>query len=359
MTAQLIDGKAIAAQIRQETAEAVAKLKKEHGITPGLATVLVGENPASRAYVGSKQRACAALGMNSIGRLLPADAAQEEVEKVVKDLNADPNVHGILVQLPLPKHLDEEKILGAISLEKDVDGFHPINIGRLTMKGREPMFTPCTPSGCIEMLVRSGVEISGAEAVVLGRSNIVGLPVSMLLLHRNATVTICHSRTQDLAATCRRADILIAAVGRPEMVKADWVKPGAAVIDVGINRVWLDHPADKEYTCAVTGEAFIAHRKDQSQKGGRARMGDYCSQCDKAWRKGHMPSGCGCKGCCGHAHNCEHIPLYRKYKLVGDVDFEEVKEMAGHLTPVPGGVGPMTIAMLMHNTYRGALHSLK
>jgi len=205
----------------------------------------------------------------------------------VKRLNGDPNIHGILVQLPLPRHLDEEKILSAISLEKDVDGFHPINIGRLSMKGRKPLFVPCTPSGCIELLVRSGVEIEGQEAVILGRSNIVGLPVSMLLLHRNATITICHSRTQDLPGTCRRADILIAAVGRPKMVKGDWVKPGAAVIDVGINRV--DDPTAK-----------------------------------------------------------------RGYRLVGDVDFDEVNEVAGYLTPVPGGVGPMTIAMLMWNTLAGA-----
>jgi 5,10-methylene-tetrahydrofolate dehydrogenase/methenyl tetrahydrofolate cyclohydrolase len=333
----------------------VAKLKKEHGIAPGLATVLVGENPASKAYVGSKQRACAELGMASIGKKLPANASQEEVEKIVSDLNADPNVHGILVQLPLPKHLDEEKILSAISLEKDVDGFHPVNIGRLSMKGREPLFVPCTPAGCVELLIRSGVEISGKEAVILGRSNIVGLPVSMLLLHRNATITICHSRTADLPGTCRKADILIAAVGRAEMVKADWVKPGAAVIDVGINQVWVAHPADQEYTCSVTGETFIAHRKDQSEKGGRRKMGDYCPDCDVTWLKGQQPPDC-CAGC---GADCEHIALFRKYRLVGDVDFADVNQVAGHLTPVPGGVGPMTIAMLMHNTYRGALHSLK
>ena len=287
MTAQLIDGKAIAAQIYEEIQAEVADLKEEHGVTPGLATVLVGENPASQSYVRSKQKRCTQVGFNSIGEHLATDASQEEVEGLVQQLNADPAIHGILVQLPLPKHLDEEKILSLISLEKDVDGFHPINIGRLSMKGRKPLFVPCTPAGCIELLVRSGVEIEGKEAVVLGRSNIVGLPVSMLLLHRNATITICHSRTKDLPGTCRRADILIAAVGRPEMVKADWVKPGAAVIDVGINRV------------------------------------------DDATRK-------------------------RGYRLVGDVDFEDVKNVAGHLTPVPGGVGPMTIAMLMWNTLAGA-----
>ncbi|RLC64022.1 MAG: bifunctional methylenetetrahydrofolate dehydrogenase/methenyltetrahydrofolate cyclohydrolase FolD [Chloroflexi bacterium] len=287
MTAQLIDGKAIAGQIYEEIQAEVAELKEQHGVTPGLATVLVGQDPASQFYVKSKRKTCTKCGFHSVGEHLPADATQEEVEEVVKRLNEDPTIHGILVQLPLPGHLDEEKILSMISLEKDVDGFHPVNIGRLTMKGREPLFVPCTPAGCIELLVRSGVEIEGKEAVILGRSNIVGLPVSMLLLHRNATITICHSRTQDLPATCRRADILIAAVGRPEMVKADWVKPGAAVIDVGINRV--DDPTKK-------------------------------------------------KG----------------YRIVGDVDFEQVKEVAGHLTPVPGGVGPMTIAMLMWNTLSGA-----
>ena len=287
MTAQLIDGKAIAAQIYEEIQAEVAALKEKHGITPGLATVLVGENPASQSYVRSKQKTCARCGFDSIGEHLPEDALQEEVEGVVKRLNADPAIHGILVQLPLPRHLDEEKILGMINLEKDVDGFHPLNIGRLSMKGRKPLFVPCTPAGCIELLLRSGVEIEGQEAVILGRSNIVGLPVSMLLLHRNATITICHSRTQNLPATCRRADILIAAVGRPEMVKADWVKPGAAVIDVGINRV------------------------------------------EDATRK-------------------------RGYRLVGDVDFDSVNEVAGYLTPVPGGVGPMTIAMLMWNTLAGA-----
>jgi 5,10-methylene-tetrahydrofolate dehydrogenase/methenyl tetrahydrofolate cyclohydrolase len=287
MAAHLIDGKAIAAQIYDEIQAEVAELREKHGITPGLATVLVGEHPASQSYVRSKQKTCTKVGFNSIGEHLPEDTSQEEVEGLVKKLNADPSIHGILVQLPLPRHLDEEKILSAISLEKDVDGFHPLNIGRLSMKGRKPLFVPCTPSGCIELLVRSGVEIEGKEAVVLGRSNIVGLPVSMLLLHRNATITICHSRTQNLPGVCRRADILIAAVGRPEMVKADWVKPGAAVIDVGVNRV--DDPTAK-----------------------------------------------------------------RGYRLVGDVDFDDVNEVAGYLTPVPGGVGPMTIAMLMWNTLAGA-----
>jgi 5,10-methylene-tetrahydrofolate dehydrogenase/methenyl tetrahydrofolate cyclohydrolase len=347
MTAQLIDGKAIAAQIYEEIQAKVAELKEKHNITPGLATVLVGENPASQAYVRSKQKTCTKCGFHSVGEHLPIDTSQEEIEALVKRLNQDPAIHGILVQLPLPKHIDEEKVLSAINLEKDVDGFHPINIGRLSMKGRKPLFVPCTPAGSIELLVRSGVEIEGKEAVILGRSNIVGLPVSMLLLHRNATITICHSRTKDLPGTCRRADILIAAVGRPEMVKGDWVKPGAAVIDVGINRVWVEHPADKEYTCAATGETFISHRKDESEKGGRRKMGEYCPDDDKAYLKGHVPENLG----------CETIALYRKYKLVGDVDFDEVNEVAGYLTPVPGGVGPMTIAMLMWNTLAGAKHA--
>ena len=287
MTAKLIDGKATAAAIHEEIKAEVERLKTEYGIVPGLATVLVGENPASQFYVRSKQKRCAEVGIQSFGHNLPASASQEDVDGLVAELNDNPEVHGILVQLPLPKHLNEEQVLAAIGLDKDVDGFHPVNIGRLSMKGREPMFVPCTPSGCIELLDRYNIEIEGREAVVLGRSNIVGLPVAMLLLHRNATITICHSRTRDLPGTCRRADILIAAVGRPEMVKADWVKPGAAVIDVGINRV--DDPTRK-----------------------------------------------------------------RGYRLVGDVDFEAVKEVVGYITPVPGGVGPMTIAMLLRNTLTSA-----
>jgi 5,10-methylene-tetrahydrofolate dehydrogenase/methenyl tetrahydrofolate cyclohydrolase len=290
MSAQLIDGKGTAQTIQEEIKAEVEQLKEEHGVIPGLATVLVGENPASQFYVRSKQKRCAEVGIRSFGHNLPEDATQEQVEGLVAELNANPEVHGILVQLPLPDHLDEEQVLRAVGLDKDVDGFHPINIGRLAMKGREPLFVPCTPSGCIELLDRYGVDIEGKEAVVLGRSNIVGLPVSMLLLHRNATITICHSRTQDLRATCRAADILIAAVGRPEMVKGDWVKPGAAVIDVGINRV--DDPEAK-----------------------------------------------------------------RGYRIVGDVDFDEVSEVAGYLTPVPGGVGPMTIAMLLRNTLTSAKRS--
>ena len=291
MSAKIIDGRAIAKEMRQEIAAEVEQLKAEHGITPGLATVLVGEKPASQSYVRMKRRACEKAGILSFGHYLPEEATQEEVEGLIHDLSADPTVHGILVQLPLPRHLDEEAILGSVALEKDVDGFHPINIGRLAMKGREPLFVPCTPHGCMVLLERAGAQIEGAEAVVLGRSNIVGLPVAMLLLHANATVTICHSRTKDLPAVCRKADILIAAVGRPEMVKADWVKPGAYVIDVGSNKV--DDPT--------------------TEKG---------------------------------------------YRWVGDVAFDEVKEVAGAISPSPGGVGPMTITMLLKNTVTAAKRTL-
>lgn len=287
MTAQIIDGKEMALQLRAEVAEEVAKLVAAGYQPPGLATVLVGENPASKVYVSSKQKACAQAGIESFGHHLPEDASQQEVEKLVKELNADPKVNGILVQLPLPGHLEEEDVLRSISIEKDVDGFHPINIGRLAQKGRDPLFVPCTPYGCIYMLEKLGVRLEGSNAVVLGRSNIVGMPVALLLVRANATVTICHSRTKDLPGVVSKADVLIAAVGRAEMVRGDWVKPGAVVIDVGINRI--DDPSHP--------------------KGSR---------------------------------------------LVGDVAFDEVKEVAGAITPVPGGVGPMTIAMLLNNTVRAA-----
>jgi 5,10-methylene-tetrahydrofolate dehydrogenase/methenyl tetrahydrofolate cyclohydrolase len=283
MTARIIDGQAIAAAIREEVKADVEQLKARHDLTPGLATVLVGERPDSQTYVRMKTRACAEAGINSFGHDLPEDTSQDALLAIVQELNANPAIHGILVQLPLPAHIDEEAILAAVSLEKDVDGFHPINIGRLSMKRRAPLFVPCTPKGCIELLDRSGIEIEGKQAVVLGRSNIVGLPVAMLLLHRNATLTICHSRTQNLPDVVRQADILIAAVGRAEMVRGDWIKPGAAIIDVGINPV--DDPTKK-----------------------------------------------------------------RGYRLVGDVAFDEAREVASAITPVPGGVGPMTIAMLLRNT---------
>ncbi len=287
MTAKIIDGKAIAAQIRAEIAAETAKLKAEAGIVPGLAAVLVGENPASQTYVRSKRKACEEVGMVSFGHYLPEDTPEQAVVDLVRQLSADPAVHGILVQLPLPSHMDQESILGAVALEKDVDGFHPVNIGRLAMKGREPLFVPCTPRGIIELIDRSGVPIEGARAVVVGRSNIVGLPVAMLLLHRNATLTICHSRTRDMGEVTRQADILVVAIGRAKFITGDMIKPGAIVIDVGINRV--DDPSTK------TG-----------------------------------------------------------YRTVGDVNFDQAAQVASAITPVPGGVGPMTIAMLLQNTLAAA-----
>jgi methylenetetrahydrofolate dehydrogenase (NADP+)/methenyltetrahydrofolate cyclohydrolase len=287
MTAKLIDGKAIAQQVREEVKAEVEKRVAAGKSRPGLATVLVGERVDSATYVRSKQKACANLGIESYGHNLPEDVSQEELEKLVKELNADPKVNGILVQLPLPSHLNEERVLRLIDIEKDVDGFSPVNIGRLAQKGRQPTFVPCTPYGCIYLLEKSGVQIDGANAVVLGRSNIVGMPAALLLVGKNATVTVCHSHTKDLAGVVRGADILIAAIGRMEMVRGDWVKPGAAVIDVGINQ-----------------------KPDSTREKG--------------------------------------------YRLVGDVNFEEVVEVAGWITPVPGGVGPMTIAMLMRNTLHAA-----
>lgn len=287
MTAKIIDGKLIGQQVRDEVAAAVAKRITEGKRKPTLATVLIGDRPDSAAYVASKGKACQELGMGSVSEHLPTDATQEQVEELVKKLNADKNISGILVQLPMPAHIDEEKVLSLISIEKDVDGFSPLNIGRLAQKGREPLFVPCTPFGSIYLLEKSGVKIEGANAVVLGRSNIVGMPAALLLIGRNATVTVCHSKTKDLAGVIRGADILIAAIGKTEFVRGDWIKPGAAVIDVGINAV-----------------------PDSTKKSGQ--------------------------------------------RLVGDVNFNEVKEVAGFITPVPGGVGPMTIAMLMKNTLRAA-----
>jgi len=287
MPAQLIDGKLIAQQVRDEVIANVAKRAAAGKPKPTLATVLVGDRVDSATYVASKQKACAELGMGSVSHNLPGDISQEELEKLVKGLNDDKSINGILVQLPLPSHLDEERVLRLVSIEKDVDGFSPINIGRLAQKGREPVFVPCTPYGCIYLLEKAGVQIEGANAVVLGRSNIVGMPAALLLVGKNATVTICHSRTKDLPSVIRSADILIAAIGKTEFVRGDWVKPGAAVIDVGIN-----------------------------------------SKPDSTKKSGH--------------------------RLVGDVNFDEAKEVAGFITPVPGGVGPMTIAMLMRNTARAA-----
>ena len=287
MTAVLLDGRATSSTIRKEVEAAVAKLKAEYHVVPGLATVLVGEDPASQTYVDLKERQCEQAGMRAFGRHLPEDISQRALLEEIDSLNADPEVHGILVQLPLPDHLDENQALAAIALEKDVDGFHPVNIARLTMQDMEPTFAPCMPLGCIELLDRYDVEIKGKEAVVLGPSNIVGLPTALLLLHRGATLNVCHAHTKDLRDASRRADILVAAIDEPGMVKGDWVKPGAAIIDVGWSRVKVDE----------------------------------------------------------------------EYKVVGNVDFDDVKDVAGYVTPVPGGTGPMTIAMLLQNTLLSAQRS--
>ncbi len=283
MTATLIDGKAIAQELRASIAAATAALSKEHGIVPGLAVVLVGSDPASEVYVRSKSKAVTEAGMRSFDHKLPETASQAELIALIERLNADKSVHGILVQLPLPRHIDSTLVLNTIDPGKDVDGFHPVNAGRLATGQRA--LVPCTPFGCVIMAKKVHPSLSSLDAVVIGRSNIVGKPLAQLLLAENATVTVAHSRTKDLPAVCRRADLLFAAVGRPEMVRGDWIKPGATVIDVGINR--------------VPGE------------GG-------------------------------------------KTKLVGDVAFAEAKGVAGAITPVPGGVGPMTIACVILNTLRAA-----
>ncbi|KAH1072107.1 hypothetical protein J1N35_024435 [Gossypium stocksii] len=315
--ATIIDGKAIAQTIRSEIADEVRHLSQKYGKVPGLAVVIVGNRKDSLSYVGMKRKACAEVGIRSFDVNLPEEVPESELIGKVHELNANPDVHGILVQLPLPKHINEEKVLGEISLEKDVDGFHPLNIGKLAMKGREPLFQPCTPKailqccqilndlalvlfakmvcncfpfslqGCLELLSRSGVSVKGKNAVVVGRSNIVGLPVSLLLLKADATVSVVHSRTPDPERLVREADIVIAAAGQAMMIKGSWIKPGAAVIDVGTNA--FDDPTKK--------------------------------------------SG---------------------YRLVGDVDFEAACKVAGWITPVPGGVGPMTVAMLLRNTLDGA-----
>jgi methylenetetrahydrofolate dehydrogenase (NADP+)/methenyltetrahydrofolate cyclohydrolase len=291
MSAEIISGKEIAQTIREETAARVAALKEKHDFVPGLATVLVGEDPASQSYVGMKNKTAKEMGIHSRQITLDADTPEVELLGIVQGLNADPEIHGILVQLPLPKHIDESKILLAIDPAKDVDGFHPVNVGKLST-GETEVLAPCTPAGVVQMLLRSGNDPSGKHCVVVGRSNIVGRPMASLLLRKakggNATVTVCHSRTPDLGAMTRLADILIVAIGWPDTVKADMVKPGAVVIDVGTNRV------------------------------------------DDATRE-------------------------RGWRLVGDVAFDEVKEVASAITPVPGGVGPMTITMLMSNTVDAAV----
>lgn len=287
--ATLIDGKAKAADLSKSISEATASLLSEHNIKPGLAVVIVGDDPASQVYVRNKKRTAEACGFNSVQHTMDANTSQEALLNHINELNKDPSINGILVQLPLPKHLDELAVTQAIDPAKDVDGFHFQNIGKLTSGNTDTAFVPCTPAGCMLMIEdHLGSDLSGLNAVVVGRSNIVGKPIASLLLQANATVTICHSRTSDLAEVCRRADILVAAVGRPNMVKGDWIKPGAVVIDVGINRVEVN----------IDGET--------------------------------------------------------KFKLTGDVDFDEASKVAAAITPVPGGVGPMTIALLMANTLRSA-----
>ena len=288
MTAQIIDGKQVAADMRVELKEQVAELK-EKGIVPGLGVILVGEDPASKSYVTAKERACENIGIYSDNNRLPAETSQEELMALVEKMNKDPKINGILVQLPLPKGLNEAEVLLAIDPAKDVDGFHPVNVGKMVVG--EKAFLPCTPHGVVQLLKRSGVTIEGAEVVIVGRSNIVGKPLANMLIQKksnaNATVTVCHTRTKDLPYHTKRADIVIAAAGRPNTVTADMVKEGVVVIDVGVNRV-----------------------EDATKK--------------------------------------------RGYRLVGDVDFEAVKEKASFITPVPGGVGPMTITMLLYNTVESA-----
>ena len=274
---KLIDGKVISAAVKERVKNEVAELNAK-GITVGLAVIIVGEDPASKVYVSNKKKACEALGIISREYALPETTTEEELLNLITELNSDPEINGILCQLPLPRHLDEKLIINSIDPEKDVDAFHPVNVGKIMIG--DYYFLPCTPAGVMEMLKFEGIEVEGKNCVVIGRSNIVGKPMNMLLLHKNGTVTICHSKTKNLAEICRNADILVAAVGRPNFVTADMVKDGAVVIDVGINRV--------------------------------------------------------------------------DGKLCGDVDFENVKDKASAITPVPGGVGPMTIAMLMHNTLTAA-----
>ncbi len=300
MTAKIINGNEIAQQIREELKQEVAAMKEKYNLVPGLVTILVGDNPASLSYVTAKQKASHELNFYSIQDNQPADISEEKLLRLIDAYNRDSRIHGILVQLPLPGHIDEKKVLNAIDPDKDVDGFHPVNVGRLMIGGKEAKFLPCTPAGIQELIVRSGFATDGAEVVVVGRSNIVGKPIANIMLQKekgaNATVTVIHTRTRDMAMHCRRADILIVAAGVPGLVKPEWIKPGACVIDVGVNRV---------------GEKI-------SEKTGKK------------------------------------VAL-----LKGDVDFDAAKEIAGAITPVPGGVGPMTITMLMKNTVKAAKFALK
>mmetsp|Transcript_103158 Transcript_103158/g.204936 ORF Transcript_103158/g.204936 Transcript_103158/m.204936 type:complete len:354 (-) Transcript_103158:98-1159(-) len=290
--AKLIDGKKLSADVKKEVKDAVEELRSQHGVTPGLAVVLVGSRKDSQSYVRNKKKSAEEVGFHSVDVTLPEEVTEDVLMAEVAKLNEDPAVHAILVQLPLPSHINEAKVLASIKVEKDVDGFSSVNIGNLCLKGGSPpLAIPCTPAGCIEMLQRSGVVVSGADAVVLGRSNIVGMPVAALLQSMNATVTVCHSRTKRLKEKVQQADIVVAALGKTEMVRGDWLKPGCVVIDVGINAV-----------------------EDSTKKAG--------------------------------------------HRLVGDVCFAEAKHVASMITPVPGGVGPMTIAMLLKNTVQLARHSL-
>ncbi len=293
MTAKLIKGTEIREVILDEIQKEVAEIKEKHGVVPGLVTILIGENPASMSYVTLKIKTANRLGFSEIQDSQSEDISEEDLLALVEKYNNDDNIHGILVQLPLPKHINDKKVLNAIDPDKDVDGFHPVNVGRLMIGGDEVRFPPCTPAGIQQMIVRSGVETSGAEVVVVGRSNIVGKPIANMMLQKgdgaNSTVTVVHTRTKDLEGHCKRADILIVAAGVPGLVKPEWIKPGACVIDVGVNRV---------------GEKI-------SEKTGKK------------------------------------IAI-----LKGDVDFDEAKEIAGSITPVPGGVGPMTVTMLMVNTLK-------
>jgi methylenetetrahydrofolate dehydrogenase (NADP+)/methenyltetrahydrofolate cyclohydrolase len=295
MTAKIISGKDVAQEIRKELKQEVDEMKEKHDVVPGLVTILVGQNPASMSYVTAKQKTSHDLNFYSIQDDQSIDVPETDLLKLIEKYNNDPKIHGILVQLPLPDHIDEKKILNAIDPDKDVDGFHPVNVGRLMIGGDEAKFLPCTPAGIQELIVRSGVETSGAEVVVVGRSNIVGKPIANIMLQKakgaNSTVTLVHTRTKNMESHCKRADILIVAAGVPDLVKPEWIKPGACVIDVGVNRVG-------EKISAKTGKKIAI--------------------------------------------------------LKGDVDFEAAKEIAGSITPVPGGVGPMTITMLMANTVKAA-----
>ncbi|MCG8639838.1 MAG: bifunctional methylenetetrahydrofolate dehydrogenase/methenyltetrahydrofolate cyclohydrolase FolD [Desulfobacterales bacterium] len=291
MTAEIISGTQIRKDILAEIKEEVEQMKEKTGKVPGLVTILVGSSPASISYVTLKVKTAISLGFHEVQDDQPDDISEEDLLALIEKYNTDPDIHGILVQLPLPDHIDDKKVLNAINPDKDVDAFHPVNVGRLMIGGDEAKFLPCTPAGIQEMIIRSGTETSGAEVVVVGRSNIVGKPIAMMMAQKgvgaNSTVTIVHTRTKDLAAHCKRADILIVAAGVPDLVKPEWIKPGSTVIDVGVNRVGMNEQ---------TGKAI----------------------------------------------------------LKGDVDFEKAKEIAGKITPVPGGVGPMTIAMLMKNTLKSA-----